>query len=75
MRKEGLIGVLVHQYQKNELEQAIEASGGSYLPNDTLPALDPSDVVVLADGSFWINENWQLQPFLATEQEEVASIE
>lgn len=58
-----------------ELEEAITASGGSYLPNHILPALDPGDVVILLDGTFWIDRKWQLQPLILTEQEEAVNIE
>lgn len=47
---------------KLDLEQAIVASRGLYLPNHFLPALTPGDVVVLLDGVFWIDREWQLQP-------------
>lgn len=46
---------------KVALEQAIDECRGRRLPNELLPALDPGDVLVLAEGVFWIDKNWGLQ--------------
>ena len=47
---------------KAQLQRAIEVSAGRPLPNDFLPALDPGDVVILADGIFWVDSQWHLIP-------------
>ncbi len=39
---------------KTQLEDAILQSAGQHLPNGLLPALDPGDVLILAEGEFWI---------------------
>jgi hypothetical protein len=46
---------------KAQLEKAIDQCRGQHIPNDLLPALDPGDVVVLADGVFWIDRDWNVQ--------------
>lgn len=52
---------------KAQLEEAISRSAGLHLPNEILPALDPSDVLVLRDGIFWIDRDWILQPLSEAE--------
>ncbi|MGG6295238.1 hypothetical protein ACQ4M4_12685 [Leptolyngbya sp. AN02str] len=46
---------------RQQLLDAIALSAGFRLPNELLPALCPGDVVVLADGTFWISRNWQVE--------------
>lgn len=53
---------------KAQLEEAINRASGLHLPNEILPALDPGDVVVLADGIFWIDRDWILQSLSEAEQ-------
>lgn len=60
-RQEGLNWEKGKPARRAELEQAIECSRGKRLPNDFLPALDPGDVVILEDGIFWIDREWNLQ--------------
>ena len=43
-----------------QLEEAILKSAGCYLPNNPLPALDPGDCLILAEGLFWLDSNWKL---------------
>lgn len=47
---------------KAQLSEAINRSRGLHLPNEILPALDPGDVIVLSDGTYWIDRVWVLQP-------------
>ncbi len=51
---------------KAQLSDAIIRERGLRLPNDILPALDPGDVVILSDGTFWIDRDWMLQPVSQT---------
>lgn len=48
-----------------QIEEAIFQSANQRLPNGLLPALDPGDVVILFEGEFWINREWQLNPYCA----------
>lgn len=43
-----------------QIEDAISQSAGQRLPNGLLPALDPGDVLILAEGEFWINRDWKI---------------
>ncbi len=43
------------------LEEAILQSADQHLPNGLLPALDPGDLVLLAEGEFWIDRDWELK--------------
>lgn len=45
-----------------QIEEAILQSANQHLPNGLLPALDPSDIVLLAEGEFWIDRDWALKP-------------
>lgn len=46
---------------KSQLVSCIKKCGGRRLPNEILPALDPEDVVILQDGIFWIDRDWELK--------------
>jgi hypothetical protein len=46
---------------KSQLEAGIKKCRGRRLPNEILPALDPEDVVILQDGIFWIDRDWELK--------------
>lgn len=46
-----------------QIEDAIFQSRSQRLPNGLLPALDPGDVVILAEGEFWITREWKIEPY------------
>ena len=46
-----------------QIEDAIFQSQNQRLPNGLLPALDPGDVVILAEGEFWITREWKIEPY------------
>ena len=51
--------VYLYEY-KMPIEDAISQSLNQKLPNGLLPALDPGDVLILAEGEFWINCDWKI---------------
>ena len=46
----------------SRLQDAIAKSAGEYLPNGIMCSLNPGEVVILAEGEFWITREWELQP-------------
>ena len=43
------------------LQEAIAKSAGEYLPNGIMPSLTPGEVVILAEGEYWITRDWKLE--------------
>lgn len=34
-----------------------------YLPNGIMCSLNPGEVLILAEGEFWITRDWEVQPY------------
>ena len=46
------------------LQDVIARSAGEYLHNGIMCSLNPSEVVILAEGEFWITHEWEVEPYL-----------
>lgn len=45
------------------LQDAIQRSAGEYLPNGIMCSLNPGEVVILAEGEYWITREWEVKPY------------
>ena len=45
------------------LQNAIARSADQYLPNGIMCSLNPGEVVILAEGEFWITRDWEVEPY------------
>ena len=45
------------------LQDAIAKSAGEYLPNGIMCSLNLGEVVILAEGEFWITREWEVEPY------------
>ena len=43
------------------LQDAIARSAGEYLPNGIMCSLNPGEVIILAEGEFWITREWEIE--------------
>ena len=45
------------------LQDAIARSAGEYLPNGVMCSLSPGEVVILAEGEYWITRELEIEPY------------